>query len=277
MYRILLPLAILFFACQQSGADRGTADYATATEATPAELQAPQGKGSASAAIPAADTATQRRIIRTAELRLQVADLDTASHRLQRLVEEYEGFVADSEFTNSSYQLTQNLTVRVPAERFSPLLAELAALGRQPDYQRIDTEDVTATWVDIESRLATKRAVRERYLEVLRNRAQTAEDILNAEDKIRVVTEEIEAQEARLRALRDRVAYSTIRVELYQQKEVRELPEDTYRVSFWHQVGRAFGNGWDLIKGGVLVLVTVWPLWVIVPLLVYGWRRWRRR
>lgn len=276
MYRLLIPLVFLFWACGNQGSEFSQSEevaYATqemADQASP-ELRAMSDTQDPATPLPA----TERRLIRTAELRMQVPQLDTATRQLTTLVSDRGGFIATSEFTNSSYQLTQNLTVRVPADQFATLLTELAQLGNKPDYQRINTLDVTETWVDLESRLATKRAVRERYLEVLRNRAQTAEDILNAEDKIRVVTEEIEAQEARLRALKDRVAYSTIEVELYQQKQVEELPEDPYRVSFWHQVGRAFGDGWSLVKGGVVFLITIWPLWIVLPVFLYAWRRWR--
>ena len=281
MIRFLIPLCCLYWSCNGVNSEQGAATEATyASEELAAdasiELAPPRTAEPPAPPPPSDPQPSERRLVRTAELRLQVPDLDTAARRLTTLVADQGGFIANSEFTNSSYQLTQNLTIRVPADRFSTLLDALAQLGKKPDYQRINTLDVTETWVDLESRLATKRAVRERYLEVLRNRAQTAEDILNAEDKIRVITEEIEAQEARLRSLRDRVTYSTIEVELYQQKQVEALPEDPYRISFWHQVGRAFGDGWDLVKNLFLFLIAVWPLWLLLPLVVFGWRRWRR-
>lgn len=272
-------ILLLFFAltaCQQDS--ELARDSASAeTEVMEADLSYLAAPETATPPPPPDRLPTQeRRLIRTAEMRIQVAELDSATAAATRLVSRVGGFIADSEFTNSSYRLDRRLTIRVPADRFDELLTGIGGIGLRTDYQRVNTQDVTEEWVDLESRLATKRAVRDRYIEILRNRAQTAKDILDAEDKIRVVTEEIEAQEARLRSLRDRVALSTLQLELYQEKRVEELPADPYRVSFWHQIGDSFATGWSLVKNFLLFLIAIWPVWLAVPFLVYGWRRWRK-
>jgi hypothetical protein len=268
---------VLLFGCQFDN-DNAAAVEESAAYYDEAEMQ---DEAKAGFAAPEAEEAApllpeDRRMVRTAEIRMQVIELDSAGRAVANLVSTYGGFIANSEFTNSSYQLSRSLTIRIPADRFDALLAGVGSIGLSLDYQRVHTQDVTEEWVDLESRLATKREVRDRYIDILRNRARTAEDILAAEDKIRIITEEIEAREARLRSLRDRVAFSTLQLDLYQEKRVEDLPGDPYRVSFWHQIGQSFSTGWGLIKNFFLFLIAVWPLWFIVPAVVYGWRRWRR-
>ncbi|MEM6772262.1 MAG: DUF4349 domain-containing protein, partial [Bacteroidota bacterium] len=137
-------------------------------------------------------------------------------------------------------------------------------------------KDVTAEWLDLESRLQTKRDVRDRYIAILRNQAKKVEDILNAEDKIRVITEEIEAKEGRLRYLRDQVSLSTLTLELYETREYRDVGPVTKR-SFGSELIAALANGWELVRMLVLGLISIWPLLLLGTGIVWGVRRWRKR
>ncbi len=102
------------------------------------------------------------------------------------------------------------------------------------------------------------------------------EDILNAEEKIRTITEEIEAQEGRLRYLRDQVSLSTLTLNLYQTQEYRETGT-AYERGFWSRTGSAFVFGWELIQELVLGLISIWPIVLLLTGLIVLWRRVRRR
>jgi len=47
------------------------------------------------------------------------------------------------------------------------------------DYIKINTQDVSEEYVDLETRLKTKKEVEARYIEILRSKAKTLEDIFN--------------------------------------------------------------------------------------------------
>lgn len=223
-----------------------------------------------------APKARQQKIIYTASARARVENLDTALARVTRLITRNGGFLSSQHRSNSTYEHTAQLTIRLPAGKLEGALAFLPRISEQIDYQNLDSRDVTAQWLDLESRLQTKRDVRDRYIDILRNRAQKVEDILNAEDKIRVITEEIEAKEGQLRYLRDQVSLSTLTLELYETVEYRDTGE-TYTRSFWSKLQDSLENGWELIQELVLGLVAIWPLCILIPLIIWLFRRWQSR
>lgn len=282
MIRTLITFCILFalLACT------GGSDYEAVESPTEAYGQADvkmadeyeaEASRTMEAPAPPSETSPQReaKIIYTAGARARVEHLDTALVRVAALVERSGGYIASQHRRNNNYEHTAEMQIRLPAEALGPALDFLPQITLEIDYQNLDSRDVTEEWLDLESRLQTKRDVRDRYVEILRNRAQKVEDILNAEEKIRVITEEIEAKEGRLRYLRNQVSLSTFTLELYETQEYRETG-DTYRRSFGSQVLAALANGWQIVRELVLVVITVWPLLILGGLGVWWWRRRRK-
>jgi len=213
-----------------------------------------------------------RQIIKTANYRIQVKDVNASAKQANLLATKHGGYVSDSELTNSSYEITNSLTIRVPAPRFDSLLDELGSEAIFTQYKRINSQDVTEEYVDITTRLKTKIAVRDRYVDILRTKAKTVKDVLDAEEQIRIIQEEIEAKEGRLRYLKDQVGMSTIRLELYQSIEYRPEP-NVFHESFWSKLGTGLKNGWELMQGLVIGLVSIWPLVLLFVLFLWK-RRW---
>ncbi|MBI5917256.1 MAG: DUF4349 domain-containing protein [Bacteroidetes bacterium] len=288
----LCQLLLLATACNKSGnADfsKGemaeydqTASTARArpTEETPQDLdEAPpappqQTQPQPNQPIPDKQPAVEkiaRQIIKTANYRIQVKDVNASSRQANLLATQHGGYVSDSELTNSSYETTNAITIRVPAARFDSLLDDLGHEAIFTQYKRITSQDVTEEYVDITIRLKTKIAVRDRYVDILRTKAKTVKDVLAAEEQIRIIQEEIEAKEGRLRYLKDQVGMSTIRLELYQEIEFRPEP-NAFRESFWVKLWTGLQNGWSLLQGIVIFFINIWPL-----VILFGLFWWKRR
>ena len=234
----------------------------------------PQGDGQPAqpAKTPTSQTPIARQIIKTANYRIQVKDVNASSRQANLLATKHGGYVSDSELTNSSYETTNTLTIRVPASRFDSLLDDLGQEAIFTQYKRISSQDVTEEYVDITIRLKTKIAVRDRYVDILRTKAKTVKDVLAAEEQIRIIQEEIESKEGRLRFLKDQVGMSTIRLELYQEIEFRPEP-NAFHESFWVKMTSGLKNGWSLMQGIVIFFVNIWPLLILGGLLWWK-RRW---
>jgi hypothetical protein len=216
----------------------------------------------------------QRQIIKSAHSRIQVKNLNESTKAVESLVLRNGGYVTNMEMSNNSYVTENVLTLRVPALRFDSLMGQVGEQAIFTQFKRITAEDVTEEYVDIETRLRTKREVRDRYVSILRNSAKTVKDVLAAEEQIRIIQEEIEVKEGRLRFLKDQVAMSTIRLELYQETAFREEPS-AYRYTFIAKIGTALKNGWQLVQNFIILLVNLWPL-VIVFGLIFWKRKWIR-
>ena len=277
MRKLSLFTAILFsvMACQQASDDAsfeaadtgGYEDYAGQQASSVPETDG-QAKQPASA--------DPRKIIRTANLRMQVEDVKTSSEKIESLVESYDGFIGSMDWTNSSYQVSSNFTIKVPSGQFQSLLAVLEEEGTFIENRKIYAKDVTEEFVDIETRLKTKKEVRDRYVDILRNKAKTVEEVLQAEDAIRVIQEEIEAREGRLKYLRDQVALSTINLVIYQEVEYRQTPV-TYAKPFGARLLSGLKNGWELILSLLVWGANIWPLLLLGGLIIWQRKRIFRR
>ncbi len=124
--------------------------------------------------------------------------------------------------------------------------------------------------MDLTSRLATKKAVQAKYDQILRSKAKTVDEDLKTEEKLRILQEEIEAAEGRLKLMVNQTSLSTIQVDFYQTVEYKEEPE-SYVMTFGDKAANSLGYGWSFIKGASLVLLTLWPvlLLAILGIVVY--------
>lgn len=214
-----------------------------------------------------------RLLIYHADLRLKVVSLPRASASLDSLVHRNGGYLSAVTEVREEGEWRQALTIRVAPSRFQPLMAALGGLGTVEE-KKLTTDDVTAQHADVAARLATKRTVEKRYVDLLA-RARKISEVLEIEGKIGEVREEIESTESRLKTLNDEVAYSTISLTCYQPlpQSVPEAPV----VSFASRLVESFYTGWTLLTSLLIGVVAAWPFLLLGGAAWWGLRRWRRR
>ncbi len=248
------------------------ADYDEAPPAPPQQQPQPTQPGQPAQEEKNEPVNIPRQIIKTGQYRIKVEDVNKATPQIESLAIRFGGYVSNMEMTNSSYEITNAITIRVPAQSFDSLMNMMGKQALFTQYKRISTQDVTEEYTDVLTRLNTKKQVRDRYVDILRNKAKTVEDVLKAEEQIRIIQEEIEAKEGRLRFLKDQVAMSTLNLEIYQQLEYQREPE-VFHESFFSRLWAGMKNGWELIVDIFVGLVNIWPL-VLLGGLVFWKRRW---
>gem|GEM_PF-1281681 len=226
------------------------------------------------------------KIIRTADLKLKVNDVKKVSAKIANLVDMNGGYVSSEnlssdknyyqkiksteDFEINEYEIiTSNLIyVRVPSENFQSVLSAIKGVSLSEDYIKINTQDVSEEYVDLETRLRTKKEVEARYIEILRSKAKTLEDILVAEDKIRVIREEIEVVEGRLNFLKNKVGLSTIQIDIYEdakyiQEQVKLNNYTTSDWSFGEKVLDSVSSGWNGILWFLIGVLYFWPFFLV--------------
>jgi len=202
------------------------------------------------------------KLIRTADLRFQVKNLDKSSDVIDQLTKEFGAYISSANMSTANAEANNTLMIRVPNGNFDGLLKAVCKESIYMQRKNVSTQDVTEEYVDIEARLKTKKEVEARYIEILKNKAKTVEDVLKAEEQIRLIREEIEAREGRLNYLKNQVSYSTISVQLYEQIEYHEDPIEVTN-SFGNKASSGFDQGWTVIQNIVIGLITIWPLLLI--------------
>ena len=87
--------------------------------------------------------------------------------------------------------------------------------------------------------------------------------------------EEIESKEGRLRYLDDQVAYSTLHIRLFNEKEYIYEPQQ--QGGFIEKVKRSLSYGWIGIVEFTVWMISLWPIVLLVPLLIVIIKRIRKK
>lgn len=212
------------------------------------------------------------KLIKTLNYRFEVENVSKTNEAIETAVKKYPAYISDSKLTFGRFQVENKITIRIQNEFFQDLIKDIDQQAKLIIHRNITTDDVAKEFVDLESRLKTKREVEQRYAEILRKKAGTITELLEAEQKIGELHEEIEATVSRINYLKDRISYSTINLEFYQTTQ--QIAE-TEISSTGKDFQEALSAGWNGIVSFAIVLVYIWPL--IVLGIITGTFYWLRR
>ncbi|MEM9703591.1 MAG: DUF4349 domain-containing protein [Planctomycetota bacterium] len=226
--------------------------------------------------------AAKPKIIYTADLTVVVDDFAAAEMAIPKLIEEFGGYIAQSNVDRSSgFRLRGTWTVRIPVSSYEAFLAGADGLGVVEERDET-AKDVTAEFVDTEARLAGRRALETRLLELLAERPGELKDVLDLERELARVREEIETAEGRLRYLSNQVSFSTVTLNVREERDYEPPKAPT----FGSRIATTWDNSLEALasfgRGLVLFAVAVAPFAVIfgLPIVLFFWwliRRLRRK
>lgn len=213
-----------------------------------------------------------KKIVKTANLDIEVKNYRSFNELLHRTVKQSGGYIAQEEQNESGYKIENAVTIKVPVAQFDETLSQLASDSDKLVGKKISAEDVSMQIVDTRSRLETKKEVRERYLELLKE-ARNMKDILQVQNEINGIQEEMEGAAGRIAYLSHSAAFSTINLRFYQvlDANVRNEPDP----SFLHKIKDALADGWNWMSGLLIGLISLWPLWVGIGVAWTGFWKWR--
>ena len=201
------------------------------------------------------------KIIKTADIGFEVADYGKSKRSIDSLVKVWGGYISDENEYSTGYQIINNIVIRVSNKNFENLLNAIGKTSARLDYKQIHSMDVTEEYVDIAARLKTKKEIKKRYQALLQKTIKI-DDILKIENEIRVIQEEIEAKEGRLKYLDSRVAFSTINLKIHQVLEYKYKPRK--EINFFTRSYKALYNGWKGLLSFLIGLMHIWPIILLV-------------
>jgi hypothetical protein len=121
--------------------------------------------------------------------------------------------VSDSRSDSSGGRITGGtVTVRVPNESFSKVMAECKKIGKVKSIGE-QAQDVTEEYVDLESRINNLKAQEGVYLRLMA-KAQTIDEGIAVQRELSVIQEQIEQLQGRMNYLDNHVQFSTVQVTL---------------------------------------------------------------
>ena len=162
--------------------------------------------------------AAERLIIRNGNISMAVEDTRRSQATIESMV---ASMAADGAFVVSAEehggtedsQPYITMSIRIPAARFDEAMDRLADLAVTVYSSNESAQDVTEEYVDLEARLESLDAARQRLL-VIMEEARNTEDLLQAEQQLTQREAEIESIKGRMQYLEQSAALSSIWIEL---------------------------------------------------------------
>ena len=215
-----------------------------------------------------------KKIIKDARIGVNVEDFKEFRLALDSVIKNVDGYISSDNLDKNDYNISCNITIRVPAYNFEKFILFLENGKEKLLYKNISARDVTEEFIDIEARLRTKKEVEKRYIQLL-SKAKNVKEILEVEEKLRVLREEIESKEGRLNYLKKQVAFRTINLYIIQDLEFKYQPEK--EKNFFQRLFKSLDRGWKGFITFLLFLFRIWPLLIISLITFYYIRKVRKK
>ncbi|HUL03807.1 MAG TPA: DUF4349 domain-containing protein [Gemmatimonadales bacterium] len=174
-----------------------------------------------------------RKITRSSE---QVVTVDSA----KKVAAQVADFVADAggfvERSSETGHGGASVVCKVPAPAVESVMNQVAALGHE-ERRSLTAHDVTDQYTDLEARLKSSIAVRDRLEQLLAN-ANGITDVLTVERELARVQADIETMQARLEQLKSQVQLAELSVTLQRKRQLGPLA--SVGVGLWRGIGKLF-------------------------------------
>jgi predicted secreted protein len=268
-----LVVAFSFTNCSEKKAE-SLADFAS-VDSTAADVPADAGMHL---------SPEERKFIRRAELRFKVKNVQASSNVVEDLVGKYKGFIVksqlstnvlninevelseDSVLRNKSYEVNNEISLRIPNESFEKLQRDIQPLMTFLDGQTVSAEDVSLNLMASELRKKRYSRFEKRYEKTIDSKGKKLMETSTAEENL--LNHQSEADNNQIKTLRtkDEVNYSTITLHLYQPITVMQemLPniENThaFKPNLFIRIWQSVREGWYILEEIIVFFARLWFL-----------------
>lgn len=263
---IIISIALLTMSCTSSMQEKASSVYSI--DASNSEVQMDYEKTSntnewkESKATNATLAKIPEKIIKTASISMEIKNYNETKQKIYDHIKKHGAYISNEDESNNMHSTNNNITIRVLQNNFDSLIIAVIGEAKSLQSKSINLKDVTEEYTDIVSRLNNKKEAEKRFLEILKQ-TKTIKEILDVEEHLRTIREEIESKEGRLKFLNDQVAYSTINLSMYQ------ISESSYAPGFWEKTSDGLKGGWKGLLQIIIVIVYLWPLWLIITAVIF--------
>lgn len=214
---------------------------------------------------------TTRKLIKTVNMNVETRDFEGLIGLLEKKAGEMGGYIENSSVYNgSSYQTYRetryaSMVIRVPEYELEGFIEDVKGVSNVVNCNQ-SVQDITLTYVDLESHKKALETEQKRLLELL-ELAQTVEDMITVESRLSQVRYELESMTSRLRSYDNQVDYSTVYMEISEVEELTPVKEETA----WERMTHGFAGsvkdvGRDIREFFIQLIINV-PyivVWVVI-------------
>lgn len=272
---LLIYLIILFGACHSAddavlmNLDESAAEFEKIYEIPPTEQSPPPPPNQ----TPKTEEIT-KQIIKTGGIEFQSENIAEDYKKIHDLLPKFKAYIENENQSKSTHRINYNLTIRVPSTVYDTLFSTLSTVAFRLENRYSNIEDVTERYYDLKTRIKNKKALEERYLELLK-KASAIKDILEIEKNLNELQTDIESLQGQFNYLSKQVNLSTINLSFYEV--LPYVYDSSQRKGFGVRILSALNNGWQGFLSFLVGITVLWPFVILVIGGIYLFRRLRRK
>jgi len=270
MKRNIIAIAIILtiFGCQNENKKYASAD---AVELEPLSKES-------------ADSTAAEKIIKTADMRFRVKNVQNTKEQLSKTIKAEGGTVAEFSIESSiqetdkvkqstdslkeitSYRTQGYLVAKVPSEKLDEFTNTIAKMAVFVDNQSMKMDDQSISYLANKLKAQNRIDAIEKINKVASKKSANVESSLYIKDDY--VDKRIENMQ-----IDNRVKFSTITLKFYQDNTVKTMivANDNlydYRPAFLNRLWLGIVNGWTIFKEIIIAISNLWML-VLVGIFVF--------
>ena len=174
-----------------------------------------------------------RQVVYSGAMQMSVFDLGRTKEQVEALVVDAGGYVQSLK--------AQTMVLRIPAERFRAVSAEIGKLGRV-ESQEFEALDVTEEYYDLRTRIEVLRRTQTQLLSLL-DKARTVSQALEVRRELDRVTMELESALGKQRVLAAQVQFSALSLALDERIPQIDVPSTNDPFPWVNEIG-VEGTAW---------------------------------
>ena len=205
------------------------------------------------------------KIIINCDLTIQTKEFDKTNSKLSELVDNYEGYIQNSSIYNYENRNDAYYTIRIPDSSFNDFVNGAKEIGY---VKSINTsiDDVTDSYFDIEARISSLKAQKEK-LDQMYSQCTTIDEIINVEQRLSEVQYEIDSYQATINNYDLLIKYSTINVSITEVKDIT-----TPSNSFIDDIKNAFIDSYQVfinfVQNMIITLIYLLPFIIVLVIII---------
>ena len=275
---LMLPLAavLLLGACKGSGSHYEAINNSSAAD---------------SVASATADSSASPKLVKTADMRFKVKNVQQTAEKITTLTANNKGMVMhhqmestvrdsrdfrisdDSVNRVSSFNTSADMTVKIPSEHLEEFMTEVAHMGMYVTMRKMDIEDKSLDFLSAKLKLNSRK-------ELVDQQKKGKVTIKNPVNVLLLKDDMVDGQIGNLK-IDDAVKYSIVTLSFYQsntilQEHIANDDPSAYNLPFFSRLAGSFINGWQLFMEAILAIANLWVFilaGISVLLLIRFYRR----
>lgn len=186
-----------------------------------------------------------RKLIKTVDLYAETYEFQNLVATVENKVASLGGYMESASIHTRYNDLQYGyFVIRIPVDKLDQFVEEVSGISNITDRD-ISQEDVTLTYVDLESHKAALEAEETSLLALLEN-AASIEDIIALQSRLTEVRYQLESMESRLRTMDNLIDYATINLNVDEVETYTPVEEP----SVGERISTGFMNSLESVGNG---------------------------